>query len=1147
MTSTTRNIKTAAIAVNSDNLSSSVVSELATVVTLVDSFIGDGIVITDFGSWDISASAIQQINGKLVVSGYSGSSFALARYNNNGSLDISFDRDGKLVTDFGWKGGFYGGAIIQQSSGALVVAGSGYNSTDFNLISYNSDGSIDKTFGKGGTVSTDFGGTEVATSLLSQTDGKLVVAGTASGFVLARYNSDGSLDTSFSDDGKVTLRAFSGYIDVAQNSIQQADSKLVVSGYSRGTSDSALLVRFNKDGSLDTSFDSDGSLLGFFAGSSHAASVAQQTDGKLVVAGNSNGDFALVRLNADGSVDKSFNDGAVVLTDFNATEDSAASVALQADGKIIVAGSSADNFALARYNTDGSLDKSFHDGGKLTTDFGGRDNATAMLIQADGLIVVTGNSDGNFALARYNTDGSLDTFINNPPTGLVSIDNLSPSQGQTLTASNILADVDGLGVISYQWRAGDLVLGTGSSYTLTAGDVDKSISVIASYVDGRGNTEAVRSNGSDPVLPIGISITALKGELGYGITSETGATAQYAIALTGQPTQDLTINFTSSDSTEGSIQNPSLLFNADNWNQTQVLTVQGVDDYINDGNISYSVTGAITTNDVNYATVTIDSLTLVNNDDGRDIALKLIGKLNVSNTLTGMDGADYITGGNLGDIILGGAGIDSLLGGKGNDQIFGGVGNDKLNGDQGNDSVEGGIGNDNVSGGVGDDSLIGNEGNDILSGGDGSDTLTGGIGNDTYYIGYDVKDTVVDNGSSNDMDTVIMPYQLKNYQIPAGIKNCSITAGLEGNVTGNESNNKIIGNDGNNLLDGGLGSDTLQGSAGNDTLTGGTGADNLIGGTGNDVYAVDNARDLVSEAPSTSTVDTGTDSINSFIGSYKLPAYTENLSLMSGAVSGIGNDLNNIITGNDANNTLTGGVGADTMAGGVGGDTYYVDNLNDIVIENPTTPITAVKSVAEKSIIHWDDPPPPPVDTINTNVNYVLPSNVENLTLTGSAPLVGTGNELNNVLTGNTGNNALYGLSGNDTLMGGAGNDTLDGGDDSDVMTGGTGNDVFMFANVINSTTRETITDMNVGSNDTIYLDNGVYTKLTVTGTLNAANFRSSTTGVAVDSNDYLTYNTSTGILSYDNNGNAAGGIIQIALIGTSTHPALTYTDFFVF
>ncbi|MFZ2724979.1 MAG: calcium-binding protein [Methylococcaceae bacterium] len=284
-----------------------------------------------------------------------------------------------------------------------------------------------------------------------------------------------------------------------------------------------------------------------------------------------------------------------------------------------------------------------------------------------------------------------------------------------------------------------------------------------------------------------------------------------------------------------------------------------------------------------------------------------------------------------------------------------------------------------------------------------------------------------------------------------------------------------------------------------------------------------------------------------------LPSIINNALLSNGGYILEGDDTNNLLKGgkgNDVlygsagNDTLTGGAGADTMAGGVGGDIYYVDNINDVVIENPTT---AIKSVAEKSIIHWDDPPPPPVDTINSTVDRVLPSNVENLMLTGTAPLIGTGNELNNVLTGNAGNNALDSLSGNDTLIGGGGNDTLNGGDDSDVMTGGTGNDVYLFSNVFNSTTRETITDMNASGNDTIYLENALYTKLTVTGTLNAANFRSNTTGTAVDSNDYLTYNTSTGILSYDSNGNTAGGAIKIALIGTSTHPALTYTDFFVF
>src|SRR5262249_46861010 len=284
--------------------------------------------------------------------------------------------------------------------------------SSFALVRYNADGSLDTTFGTGGKVVTASLGDAFALSIRS--DGKLVVAGgrtqSPSTFVLARYNSDGSLDTTFGSGGTVVRTDFSGLYAAL---VLQPDGKIVVAG---GNGD-FVLARYNDDGSLDTTFGSGGTLTTDFSGrDDEPYALAIQSDGKIVAAGRTTttsgtvlSDFALARYNSDGSLDMTFATGGKVTTTFPSPFPGGAyALALQPDGKIVAAGGGflvESGIRLARYNSDGSLDITFGVGGKV----GLYDpDAKAVALQPDGKIVVaTYPFVSDVGLVRYNNDGSL--------------------------------------------------------------------------------------------------------------------------------------------------------------------------------------------------------------------------------------------------------------------------------------------------------------------------------------------------------------------------------------------------------------------------------------------------------------------------------------------------------------------------------------------------------------------------------------------------------------------------------------------------------------------------------------------------------------------------------------------------------------------
>lgn len=414
-------------------------------------FDGDGIATTPFGSsaQDFARSIIQQSDGKLVVAGYSNVSgsedFALVRYNPDGSLDASFRSSGKVTTDLGGGSTERAMAVTQLSSGRLLVAGWSeryFGHSDFALVRYGANGSVDTGFGSNGVVFTGFASSQDdrAYAVLQRSDGKIMAAGYAySGlakkedFAAARYNSSGVLDRSFDLDGRVTTD-IDGSRDYAYAMIETGGGTTLVAGtgsvfHSSDYSFDFALVRYSASGRLDETFGGDGIVTtSLTAGADVAQAIVQQKDGKIVAVGYSdsggNSDIALVRYNKNGSLDSTFGSGGKVRTDIAGADDIGMAILQQFDGKLLVAGTSNHDFVLVRYNVDGSLDTTFDGNGVLITPVGvGIDAAYSMFEQEDGQVVVAGESSAgahyDFAVVRYlfdddDNDGVIDTLDNCP-------------------------------------------------------------------------------------------------------------------------------------------------------------------------------------------------------------------------------------------------------------------------------------------------------------------------------------------------------------------------------------------------------------------------------------------------------------------------------------------------------------------------------------------------------------------------------------------------------------------------------------------------------------------------------------------------------------------------------------------------------------
>jgi len=385
-----------------------------------------GKVVTDFtNSTDWLSRIAVQPDGKIIAIGDTHPSHrgALSRYNSDGTLDTTFGNGGKVIT----------AATVRESAAGLLILPNGKimisgsisvpteSDTSFVLLRFNSDGSVDPTFGNGGTVTTNINNdNDRAYALARQSDGKIVAAGKRGiqfypseqrkgNVALARYNPDGSLDATFGNGGIVVNDFGQGLESYALEVIIQPDGRIIIAGES---SYQFLVARYNSNGMLDTTFGDDGfALINFSNNWDHGRDAVLQADGKIILVGiaevNTPYDsFAVARVNPDGSLDQSFGNGGKVIM-VNRGDLQAA--ALQNDGKLIALGTSGYDFQLLRFNLNGSLDSTFGNSGTVTTTFGGSvADGSDLVLQSDGKLLAGGltssdiyfnNSD--FALARY--------------------------------------------------------------------------------------------------------------------------------------------------------------------------------------------------------------------------------------------------------------------------------------------------------------------------------------------------------------------------------------------------------------------------------------------------------------------------------------------------------------------------------------------------------------------------------------------------------------------------------------------------------------------------------------------------------------------------------------------------------------------------
>lgn len=1116
----------------------------------------DGTLDTDFSNHP-GQEGLQTINfstrvltvlpdGKILVGGeYLNGHIGIARLNDDGSLDATFGTDGIVEGNLG-NDYYYVANFAVQTDGKIIVAAVDWPESV--LVRYNIDGSLDTDFGTNG-ISNSFYAQE-AKELVLLDDGKILLTSDASyynDFTVQRFNTDGSLDADFGNSGTVTTNfgsiASVPTSDRSYSIALQDDGKFIVAGKSGGQYADFAMVRYNADGTIDSSFGVDGKVVTAFSpfASSTAYSVTVLDDGKILLAGdyfnsgayNHQHVYALAKYNSDGSLDTRFDlentlqvtanyteDGAPVVIDSNAKIYDADLVAIGNYGgaSLTLARSSGANAqdifsakvggTLGALTANGQLVVDSIDIGTVNTNSNGtlvltfNENATQNLVNATMQQIAYSNtsntpqtsiqmswtfSDGN--VGAQGTGGSL-AITGNSTVNIAAVNDAPVLSGAklvlasgtedkayVLTKAQLLAgftdaEHDTMNVSSLVADHGSVVANSNGTFTITPSyHYNGVLNLNYNVIDGRGgstaatqslNVAAVLDNpavvtssfltreninqaadsfdsATSLLASLDEAFTALDSIAYANITSESfghlggyfgfnNTFDIYGSNLTGYPATvtsgiirldsgqliiGISGNLTVANENADVAGNLTQITVRDWLSKITVNTNTNIasDDLINITSLKLEV-GSIANG--NYSSLlvsgrlfevdteagfagTVNSVTLVSN--GQSITVSGLR----------MSYADFDNYATFDDFLA-----SALSAG------------DSVSGTAANDFLDGYAGADNIKGLAGIDTLEGGLGNDTLDGGAGNDSMTGGVGNDVYVVDG-LLDVIVENlDEGNDTVKVNIATLNGTYALGATLENATIISAVKYNLDGNELDNFLTGNAvansisggvGDDTLVGGSGDDTLDGGLGNDSIDGGLGIDSMVGGAGDDVYVVDNIADKVIELG-----DEGNDEVKSSV-TYTLANNVENLTLTGAAViNGTGNDLNNTIIGNAAANKLTGGSGqdtlngaagndtldggtdADSMDGGAGNDTYVVDDSFDNVSES-------LGGVAGG------------VDTVQSSVDFTLADNLENLTLTGAENKYGTGNNAANTILGNSGNNDLTGAGGVDILKGGAGDD----------------------------------------------------------------------------------------------------------------------------
>jgi uncharacterized delta-60 repeat protein len=927
---------------------------------------------------ETASLAVGAVNDAPTFAGRGGISALQVGIDLEGAFSLTVQPDGKVIV----VGGTHSGSAADNYVGLRQ---------DFAVIRLNADGSLDTGFNGTGklVVPIQIGDhTDAARSVVLLPDGKILVSGidpqlpgSASGpGGLVRLNADGTLDTSFNGTGKLLLD-LAGVL----GSALEPDGSILVSGLGGGF---ALL---DADG---TSTGTGGAPTPSIAGDAFSAGIVLQPDGKVLLSGttfnvvSSNDDFGVARLNADGSPDTNFNGGSSLLVPIGSQDDKAFSIALQPDGKAVLAGETYNgsnyDFGLARVNADGTLDTTFNGTGTLALAMGSADDvARSVTVQSDGKIVAAGytynGTDYDFALVRLNANGTLDTGFNGTGKLTVSL-GASSEQGYSVTI-----ETDG-GIVV----AGRSGTGSNTHFAIFRVHPDGSLDSTfgSANVNTLGGTIAYTENATP--VPLDASVSVYDPEL-FAAGNYAGATV--TLARHGGA---------SADDLFSGVGNLVLSGGA------AVLSGVTIGTCVNSsGTLAITFNGNASQVHLNEA---LSSIVYANASDSPDPSVQI----------------DWA----FGDCNAGAQGSGGVLTATSSSTVNITAVNDApiAVSDTASATEAGTAAGSNASGNV--------LGNDTDADAGDTKTVIAITGGTVGAARTGSHGTLTLNGDGSYSYVVDNNDNAVNALGPGGSLQDSFTYTMDDTAGASSSTTLTVTIHGQN--DAPTGSVTVNGVADAGQTLSAVPAISDPEGVGQFSYEWQAGGVDIANATASSFVLSPADvgKVISVIVSYTdgggtLESVTGFLGSVPGQlITGTAND--DSLAGGNGNDTIDGGLGRDTMAGLGGSDTYYVDNAHDRVVEQQNAGS----------------------DTVVTPLGFVLPANVENLTLTGTGNVTATGNALNNILIANAGSNLIYGFGGADT------------------MTGGAGADRFVFTNKTDSTPGafDTITDFSHAQRDRIDL-----------------------------------------------------------------------------